>query len=289
MSNNNCPLCGSNKTEIDFVCNSNIYADELFDIYRCGDCGFQFTQKIIETSNEANHKVATLENKGFIGKIYNFAHGIMLQKKVALIKKLTMLHKGKILDYGAKDCDFANIMANRKWETTIVSSKECACKEQKFDRVIKQIDEEKFTALQHKYFDVITAWHVIEHINDFDIFMSTSYNLLDENGILILATPNTASYDAENYNKDWVAFNVPYHLWHFNSSTMMQLGKKHGFILERRYPMPFDGFYISIMSEKKKGTRIPIIKGLWNGFLGWIASFDKCSASSSIIYVFRKK
>jgi hypothetical protein len=68
----------------------------------------------------------------------------------------------------------------------------------------------------------------------------------------------------------------------------MKFGRKHGFILERQYTMPFDGFYISMLSERYKGSKLSLIKGVWSGLLGWLASWSKKSASSSIIYVFRK-
>jgi hypothetical protein len=69
----------------------------------------------------------------------------------------------------------------------------------------------------------------------------------------------------------------------------MHWGEKHGFLLERQYTMPFDGFYISMLSEKNKGSRLHAIRGFWNGLKGWIAQSKRRSASSSIIYVFRKK
>ncbi len=289
-NHNDCPLCGSNKIEKDFACKDHFITDEVFDIYKCCDCGFQFTQGVAEFTTATKQEQAhTDSDNSFFCKIYNFVHGVMLRRKANIIKKLTMLQNGKILDYGAKESDFANTMADRGWDTTIIKTKEWSNKKQEFKAGIEQIEEENIKSLPNESFDVITAWHVIEHIHDFNRFMQASNTLLDENGILILASPNTASYDAENYRENWAAYNVPHHLWHFKSSTMMHLGKRHGFILERRLPMPFDGFYISILSERRKGTHIPIIKGLWNGFLGWIASCDKCSASSSIIYVFRKK
>lgn len=265
-------------------------ASEVFDIYKCRDCGFQFTKKAEDQSTFVNCTDTQKEEQdSFLCKIYDFAHRIMLKRKASLIKKLTMLRSGKILDYGARDNDFARTMAHKGWNATIVKREDWNCKEAEKDEKINKITENEIHSLKKESFDIITAWHVIEHTEDFDEFMKTSKKLLDENGILILAAPNSASYDAENYREHWAAYNAPHHLWHFNSSTMMQLGGKHGFILERRFPMPIDGFYISILSEKREGRKLPVIRGIWNGFLGWIASCDKCSASSSIIYVFRKR
>jgi hypothetical protein len=118
---------------------------------------------------------------------------------------------------------------------------------------------------------------------------SELHRTLDDTGIAIIAVPNNTSYDAQHYGEHWAAYDVPRHLWHFTPSTMMRWGEKHGFILERQYTMPFDGFYISMLSERNKGSRMYTVKGFWNGLKGWLAQSRRRSASSSIIFVFRKK
>ena len=87
----------------------------------------------------------------------------------------------------------------------------------------------------------------------------------------------------------WAAYDVPRHLWHFTPSTIQQFGAKHGFILTERIPMPFDAFYVSMLSEKYKKSRFPFIKGLITGTRAGLASLIKKEQSSSMIYVFRKK
>ena len=129
----------------------------------------------------------------------------------------------------------------------------------------------------------------MEHIQQIDAFWEEMKRILEDTGIAVIAVPNCTSYDADNYGEHWAAYDTPRHLWHFSPSTIMKLGEKHGFILERQYPMMFDGFYISLLSERYKGRRLQLLRGFWNGFLGFCATFNGCGASSSIIYVFRKR
>ena len=126
-----------------------------------------------------------------------------------------------------------------------------------------------------KKIDINGFWEKLQHI-------------LHDEGIAVIALPNSASYDAQCYREHWAAYDVPRHLWHFTPTTIMKFGRKHGFILERQYTMPFDGFYISMLSERYKGSSLAAIRGAWNGLLGWLTSWSKKSASSSIIYIFRK-
>ena len=138
-------------------------------------------------------------------------------------------------------------------------------------------------------FDVITLWHVMEHLEHLDETWELLRELLTEKGVLIVAVPNCSSYDAMKYGKYWAAYDVPRHLWHFTPATIQQFGSKHGFILAARHPMPFDAFYVSMLTEKHKGSAYSFVKGMWTGTAAWLSAQAKKERSSSMIYVFRKK
>ena len=148
---------------------------------------------------------------------------------------------------------------------------------------------EALAQLEPGSFDVITLWHVMEHLQHLNETWEQLYQLLDKQGILILAVPNPSSFDARHYGAEWAAYDVPRHLWHFTPSVMQQFGAKHGFKLAELHPMPFDAFYVSMLSEKNRGSRLAFVKGMWIGFKAWLASLTRKERSSSMIYVFRKK
>ena len=126
----------------------------------------------------------------------------------------------------------------------------------------------------------------LEHLND---MWKTLYRIIKEQGVLIVAVPNPTSYDAQKYGAWWAAYDVPRHLWHFSPAVMQQFGTKHGFVLEEHRPMPFDAFYVSMLTEKYKGSKLSFAKGLWNGTCAWFNALGNKERSSSIIYIFRKK
>ncbi len=290
-----CPLCGSSNIKKQFTCKDHFATGELFDIYHCHECSFAFTQGVpdekeigpyYDTPTYVSHSDT---DKGLVNKLYHIVRGIMLRRKVSLIKRLTMLRSGNLLDYGAGIGYFAKAMQNTGWSITAIEKSQQAREYAQRNLGINMKPEEYLATIEDRTFDVVTMWHVMEHIQQLDSFWDTLYRILDESGIAVIAVPNSASYDAEYYRENWAAYDVPRHLWHFTPSTIMNWGLKHGFILERQYTMPFDGFYISMLSERYKGSKCATLRGIWNGLLGWLATFDKCSASSSIIYVFRKK
>ena len=129
----------------------------------------------------------------------------------------------------------------------------------------------------------------MEHLEHLDEMWTTLWRILKSEGVLIVAVPNPTSFDARKYKEWWAAYDVPRHLWHFSPSVMQRFGAKHGFILEGEHPMPFDAFYVSMLTEKYKGSRFPFLKGMWTGTLAWFSALSKKERSSSMIYVFRKK
>ena len=214
---------------------------------------------------------------------------MMLQRKANLVEKLTLLKNGKILDYGAGTGHFSRTMAAKGWNVTAIEKNAKARELAQQEFGFGMLPVEALSGIADREMDVVTMWHVMEHVQDPDNMWKELYRILDDTGIAIIAVPNCSSYDAQKYKEHWAAYDVPRHLWHFTPSTIMRWGEKHGFLLERQYTMPFDGFYISMLSEQNKGSRLHALKGFWSGFKGWMAQWKRRSASSSIIYVFRKK
>ena len=223
-----------------------------------------------------------------MNRCYHLVREIMLRRKASLVNSLVDRSKTQLLDYGAGTGYFARAMKRLDWDVTAIEKSEQARQYSKEQFGFEMLPVEALSDCEDGCFDVVTMWHVMEHIQNINEFWDELYRILDDNGIAVIALPNSASYDAQKYREHWAAYDVPRHLWHFTPSTVMKFGRKHGFILERQFTMPFDGFYISMLSERYKGSKLSVFKGAWNGLRGWVASWSKKSASSSIIYVFRK-
>jgi hypothetical protein len=118
--------------------------------------------------------------------------------------------------------------------------------------------------------------------------METFNSLLKNNGKLIIAVPNHSSTDALHYKEFWAAYDVPRHIWHFAPKQMKQLGEKHGFKLASIHTMPFDSFYVSLLSEKYKKSKLALFKGILYGKISWLNSIFNQAKCSSVIYVFEK-
>jgi predicted SAM-dependent methyltransferase len=136
--------------------------------------------------------------------------------------------------------------------------------------------------------DVITLWHVLEHVSELTEYIQTIRTVLSDHGALVVAVPNFESYDAKFYKQHWAAYDVPRHLWHFNQSAIEGLFGKLGFRLEDVRPMYFDSYYVSLLSEKYKTGRSRFLPALYRGALSnWKARSS--GQYSSLIYILKKQ
>ncbi|GAB3037611.1 hypothetical protein GCM10027185_45080 [Spirosoma pulveris] len=136
-------------------------------------------------------------------------------------------------------------------------------------------------------FDIISLWHVLEHIPNLNESINQLHYLLAEQGTLIIAVPNSDSYDAQFFKEYWAAYDVPRHLHHFTPSTIQPLFNKYGFKLVKQLPMVFDAFYIAMLSTRYKTGKTDYLKSVQIG-LSSNAEAGKTGNYSSLIYLFKK-
>ena len=217
-------------------------------------------------------------------KMYHFIKRKAIRDKVKLINSYQPL-KGKILDIGAGTGDFLLECKNQNWDILGIEpndkAKEIAVgKGIKFGNTIEKLESNSF--------DVITMWHVLEHVPDVEHQVAELKRLLKPSGTIIIAVPNFKSYDANHYKEFWAAYDVPRHLWHFSKTAIEKLFDKQNMNLEDIKPMWFDSFYVSLLSEKHKTRKMNFISGFFIGLISNVSGLFKKEFSSHI-YVLKNK
>jgi SAM-dependent methyltransferase len=294
VHHNVCPLCSSEKIGLQFNCTDHFISKEEFKVYKCSACDFSFTQDYPEESDiarfyESDSYIShSNTSEGFSNKLYRIARSIMLRKKKELIKKITGLKKGTILDIGSGTGYFAGSMKKAGWKVRGIEINEKARIFSISQFGLEIIAPDKITAIEADSFDCITLWHVLEHFHDPFKYTSEIYWLLKPGAVCAIALPNCSSYDAEHYKKFWAAWDVPRHLWHFNPDTFRLFYEKSGFLLEDLRTLPLDVFYISQLSEKYKGSSLAFLTGISKAIVFAFLSVFKKRKSSSVIYILRK-
>lgn len=261
---------------------------ETFDLYHDETLDMLITHpqpsldnlgKYYESVDYISH---TDSKRSLFEKAYHFVKNIALKNKLNLINTLQP-NKGRILDIGAGTGDFLSVAKQDGWQIVGVEPSDKA----KSIAIKKGISfVEKTSELENKSFDVISMWHVLEHVPDLDSQIKELKRLLKPNGTLIIAVPNFKSFDAKHYGKFWAAYDVPIHFWHFSKTAIKLLFEKENIKLEKVLPMKFDSFYVSLLSEKYKSGKMNFIKAF---FIGLKSNFKAKShlEYSSHIYILK--
>jgi len=287
----NCLVCDNESFTTFLNCPDHFLTQETFTISKCDKCGFLFTNP----RPAANELPAYYHSSEYISHS-NSRHGIQnilyqCVRKYTLSRKYKFIQNYKqgkhILDIGCATGEFLNYCKNRKWETFGIEPHEQARKMGISRYALKIEDEVYLHKLPDASFDVITMWHVLEHVPLLNERIAQLQRLLSPQGILFIAAPNPASADAKLYESFWAAYDVPRHLYHFTQDTIISLFSKHAFELVQKIPMKFDSYYVSMLSEKYMHVRNSFFNGLLNGFIS-NRSATRSGEYSSLIYAFRK-
>ena len=222
--------------------------------------------------------------KSMVDKIYHTVKGYNLKSKLSLINSYAGTDK-TLLDVGAGTGDFLVGAKHDGWKITGIEPNGLA-RLKAGDKGVLLLDDLNTLPIGQK-FEVITLWHVLEHLPDLDSQIAKLVGLLTEDGTLVVAVPNFRSYDAEYYKEYWAAFDVPRHLWHFSQKSIQAIFEKYGMKLVRTKPMFFDAFYVALLSEKYKNGKQNFIRAF---LIGLISNFRALRSKeySSLIYVFSR-
>lgn len=225
----------------------------------------------------------TDSNKSFLDKIYQTVKKHSLKRKVNLINGYSNKNK-MLLDVGAGTGDFLKSANKNGWHAEGVEPNHQA-RAKALEKGISLID--RLEAVPNKKYNVITLWHVLEHLQDLENQILKLVWHLEDEGTLIIAVPNFNSFDAKYYKEFWAGYDVPRHLWHFSKTAVEKLFEKHEMKLIKVKPMLFDSFYVSLLSEKYKTGRQNMFKAFFVGLRSNIAAI-RTKEYSSHIYVLKK-
>jgi 2-polyprenyl-3-methyl-5-hydroxy-6-metoxy-1,4-benzoquinol methylase len=244
--------------------------------------GEQNISEYYKTEDYISHTDA---KRNLLERVYHIVRSISLKRKLKLINSFKSEEKN-LLDIGCGTGDFLQIAQKNNWSVSGIEpnaqAREIANKKTKES----VFETEQLLNFKEQSFDVITLWHVLEHLPKLEDHVSVFKNLLKENGTLIIAVPNHKSYDAKYYKKYWAAFDVPRHLWHFNKTSISKLFGTKKMNVVKTLPMKFDAYYVSLLSEKYKSGFMNPLKAFWIGLRSNLKARHS-GEFSSLIYIIK--
>jgi len=234
--------------------------------------------KYYESDDYISH---TDGKRSLFEKAYHFIKNIALKNKLSLINNLNE-SKGSLLDIGAGTGDFLLVAKDNGWKSIGIEPSEKARTIAKSKGVELKSSLSEF---ENHSFDVITMWHVLEHVPNLDEQIQELKRLVKPNGSIVIAVPNFKSYDANYYKEFWAAYDVPRHLWHFSKTAIEKLFAKEDLELVKILPMKFDSFYVSLLSEKYKTGKMNYLKAFSIGLKSNLKAKNNFEFSSHIYVI----
>lgn len=225
----------------------------------------------------------TDSKRNLLEKAYHFVRAIALKRKVRLIESFD-LDANNLLDVGCGTGDFLQAAYNSNWHVYGIEPNEKArsIANHKTNNAVSDI--EQLNKFKDNSFDVITLWHVLEHLPKLEMHIYILKRLLKPNGRIVIAVPNYKAYDAAYYKSFWAAYDVPRHLWHFTKDSIKILSAQFDLKVDKILPMKFDAFYVSLLSEKYKNGKMNYFKSFWIGLKSNIKAI-RTGEYSSLIYI----
>jgi 2-polyprenyl-3-methyl-5-hydroxy-6-metoxy-1,4-benzoquinol methylase len=288
----NCPLCKSVHFLNHLVVKDHAHTQESFTICHCRNCELWFTNPrptleaighYYDHQNYISHKN---KSSNLINFIYKAVRKITIQKKLNWIRER---HKspGRLLDFGCGTGHFLYGAKSKGWLVSGVEPNENARNYAISKHKLNIYDNLAELKKENKY-DVITLFHVLEHVHDIKGTIKSLLELLKKRGTIYIAVPNRESTDSQYYKENWAALDVPRHLYHFNKKSMEVLAEKNSLKIIDQKPMIFDTYYVSLLSDKYLQQKVSLLTSIIKGY-----RFNKMATEknnySSILFILKKK
>lgn len=287
----NCPLCGSDQHTSFKKPYHWRKTQKQFQIVSCNSCQHQYTydapdEREIGPYYDSDTYISHTDAKeSLFDRVYGMVKQYMLSRKWGWIR--AHVPRGTIVDYGAGSGAFVNFLKQIGRETHGYEIAEAGRKTAKENYGVDLYDPSTLGDLDDESVACFTMWHVLEHIYDPKSLIETMHAKLKKEGILVIAVPNPESWDAKYYKEHWAAWDVPIHISHFKQKVIIPFVEKIGFSMVDKKGMPFDTFYVSLISNENKFKGKKPVKAFLNGLKSNLSA-GKEKQYSSLVYIFKK-
>jgi len=287
-----CPICSGTDLRPVFPTKDYTVSGSTFSVWHCGQCHNRFTQDVpgpeaIGAYYQSEEYIShSNTRRGLISRLYQAVRRYTMRRKRVTIQDWSGMERGRLLDIGCGTGEFAATMQSGGWDVLGLEPDEGARAQahENFGLTVQEPDA--LYGLEGPY-DVITMWHVLEHVHDLHGYLEKIRSLLRPGGTLFVAVPNYTSPDATHYQAAWAAYDVPRHLYHFSPDGMQTLMQRHGLSVQAQKHMPFDAFYVSLLSEKYLHGQPRLVPAFLVGLSTWWQAVSRPERSSSLLYVIR--
>lgn len=260
----------------------------------CASCGLRFTNPrpasneiggYYQSEDYISHSNRSISVQD---KLYQAARRWALGRKYRTINALQP--HGKVLDVGCGTGEFLSHLMSRGYHVKGVEPNLQAREQAIANHAIPVVPALDLVPPQEQ-FQVVTLWHVLEHLPNLRSTFKRLFALLADGGLLVIAVPDRDCWDADHFGATWAAWDVPRHFTHFRRSDIEAFLREHGFELVETRRMWMDAPYIAMLSSSYQGSSraVAMFKGIVIGIWSNVVSIATGRPTSSTMYTARKR
>jgi SAM-dependent methyltransferase len=138
------------------------------------------------------------------------------------------LGEGRLLDVGCANGRFLNQMKIVGWRVAGIEIDPMAASKAKTVTPDVFVGDPLDAPFSPGAFDVVTSFHVVEHLTRPVAALARMIDWLAPNGLLIVEVPNAGGAGGRLFGRYWSGLDFPRHLVHFTPSTMAAMVERAG-------------------------------------------------------------
>jgi len=222
-----CSVCSNDSWNYLFEARDRMFGlPGKFGEYRCTRCGFvRLDPKPKDVKKyyppQKYYSYSDKSNPSFFSWLRSF---LIRHRVFSLVPAMPQASSGRILDVGCGSGDTLLLLKQVGWDVYGMDIDSSAVKVAK-KRGLKNVSTKRITGFPDNYFDVIRAYHVIEHLESPKEFLQNAQTKLKAGGKIIIGTPNVDSLVAKVFGSRWYNLDAPRHLFLFSPKTLSKIVK----------------------------------------------------------------
>jgi 2-polyprenyl-3-methyl-5-hydroxy-6-metoxy-1,4-benzoquinol methylase len=209
-----------------------------FQIAHCAACGFDIT-----SPQPAMNEIAAYYPAGYYGdpgdrrfpSMVEALQKALYTQRVRMVESVAGTKRGRVLDVGCGRGLLLDAFRRRGWD---VQGTELTGEAARYARqaagVPVEIGRLEEIGFPESHFDVITMWHVLEHVHDPRVVLAEVKRILKPGGVLLVGVPNFSGFEARLFKDKWFHLDVPRHVTHLTKTTLKQVLQENG-LQDRRW------------------------------------------------------
>lgn len=194
-----------------------------FDVEQCKNC------KLIRTKLPENFDFSPYYTKKdyYAEKksVFNLIK-ILTGKYLKVLPLEKYKNGGNLLDIGSGDGEILKLFKSPKWNLfgiepygSNLNDNSMKIHETKFDK----------TDFENKFFDLVSFWHVLEHVENPHQVLQETKRIIKDDGVLFISIPNSGCFGRKFFGSNWFGWYLPVHVYHYDIKSLTKLLKQNGF------------------------------------------------------------